>query len=203
MGTTTALSGLTLPGEPGAAGALAPKQYVDRVAADVYPATAQGFKAWSFDPIAIANSFVQPGTQVMYAARVWIPRATTINSISLGIQTAGATPTTGMVGLFDDAATMNRLGVSANSTASYTATGFKTISLTAGAAVSAGYYWLAQLYVGTTTPKIFGAGATNANIPNNMNGQRTLSWTGQTTIPATITKSSAGTPVGCLWIAAG
>jgi hypothetical protein len=204
MGTTTALSGLVLPGDPAAAGSVASKDYVDRVAVDAYPCTAQGFDAWTCDPLRVEASFIGPGTGIIHGSKLWLPRAATITTVAWGIQTAGAGNSGNcMTAIYDDGATtLTRLAVSASTPANFTSVGYKTTSV-GSVALAAGYYWVATIFVGSTVARYFGAGPTAPQVPQGMNGIRTFGWTAQSTLPATITRASLTMPytLGMPWLA--
>lgn len=156
---------------------------------------AMGFLAMTFDP-ALTQGSISLTSGTVSMARIDLPAAATVNTITVGSTTAGSGLVAGQsfAGLYDSAGT--RVAVSADQSASWASTGEKNVALTAPYAAAAGTYYVGLLCNGTT-PISFVRGSTGAPIASLVNHGLTAAtarWatgpTSQTTLPASITMAS-------------
>ncbi len=126
-------------------------------------AAALGLVAWTLDP-QIANF---PGTQAnVHLAAVFLPAGKVITNLSVPVTIAGAGMTAAQLGIYD--ANQNLLANTANNGAAFQATGWIELPLTAPwTAPSAGLYYLASGFAGTTLPTVL-------NIQQNQAGVATI-----------------------------
>lgn len=153
------------------------------------PPELNGVAAWNFDPINAATSLLA-SSGVTYLQKVILARSTLVTGIDLRIAVAGATVSTGYVGIYDS--TGARVGVSANQTTAWTTTGDKVIPLTAPVTLPAGTYWVAFLTQATTIPRPSGSaiGGINFGVTVGAALRAGMFGTGLSALPATITLSS-------------
>jgi hypothetical protein len=127
----------------------------------------QGYKGWSYDPIAAANnSLLIAGQPVLIKVRV--TQTTTIGNICLNVNNAGSGFTAGAsyAALYDMAGTL--LAQSDDLAVTLATTGAKTIPLTAAASVQGNIFYYIYLVVNATSmPALNRAGnvgAINQNL---------------------------------------
>lgn len=159
---------------------------------------------WQFDPASnMVGTALTSGTVNM--SKLWIRQPTTITNVCLAIATTGTGLTAGQnfAGLYDQAG--SRLGVTADQTANWGTTGFKSMALGAPVAIlTPGAYYVAVLSVAATATPAFARGsALVASIPNaNLtatNGRFTTGPTAQTSLPLSITMASRTLTGNALW----
>lgn len=151
-----------------------------------------GYIAWSFDPgvIIAGQSGLTSGTVHMF--RLEVRRQATINTISIGIQTAGASLTVGQnfAGIYDSNGTLLRS--TADQSTAWTSIGVIAMPLTTPLLVNPGSYHVALLTNGGTPPSLSrGAGATTVGPIQNAgttvsNARWANDGVGQTALPANI-----------------
>lgn len=145
-----------------------------------------GWEGWTIPP-AVATSSSNLVNGVIHLAKIKFPKTETINTIPLQIATAGAGLSNCYVALFNAAGT--RLGVSADQSAAWQSGGSKQVALTAGAAVTKGYGYVALLQGGSTTAAAVSRGSTSGAVNNGLSAPNlmvTSFGTGQTSIPSSI-----------------
>lgn len=151
-----------------------------------------GYIAWSFDPGATiaGQSGLTSGTVHMF--RLEIRQQLTISTISIGIQTAGASLTVGQnfAGIYDSTGALLRS--TADQSTAWTSVGLIAMPLTTPLLVNPGSYHVALLTNGGTPPSLSrGAGATNVGpILNAGTSVANARWgndgVGQTTLPVSV-----------------
>lgn len=168
---------------------------------DTTPADA-GLITWSYPPWAASSA--GPGNSgTIYYMRVRVPAAATVTGARLYQTAPGATLTSGqcLVGLYDSAG--NRVAISSDQSAAW-ASGSQVnrdAAFTSQYSATAGYYWVAMLFVGSTGPSwskgppsgLMNAGWPAAPFP------ALVSAGGQTALPASVALSSLSTTVSAFW----
>lgn len=176
-----------------------------QVGAHWYPSD-QGMLSWTHDPANNVGAAILTTAGTVYMFAVPLRQITTVTSVIIGVQAAGATLTAGQnfAGLYDSAG--NRVGITADQTTNWQSTGAKVMNLTAPALLQPGMYYVAVVANGTTLPTLT-RGITDA-LGGVMNTNLTAATfrfsfgaTGQTTLPATITMASRTSVMTC-WFAA-
>lgn len=169
------------------------KDYIDGLAAPgTQSARDLGLIAWTYDPTHSAATFPVMAASTVYMGRVYIPEAgLTATQVGVGVSVAGAglTSTAG-VAIYSDAGA--RLALSANSPASFAATGYIELALTSSVDLDQGsYYWLAALVTtGTTRPTIVCTGtAALVLAAGNVRAKRGIT-VASATFPTSVTISS-------------
>lgn len=168
----------------------------------------QGFVTWNYDPmITLATGAGANTSGTIYMHRIYLSAGTVVTSLATGVQTIGATLTAGqnLMAIYD--ASGNRQGITADQSAAWVSTGFKTAALTGSYTVTtAGYHYIAILAVGTTPPAFYqAANAPSALFNGNVTGatlRHATNGTGQTTLPTTRTLSSNTSSTVNSWVAA-
>lgn len=129
--------------------------------ADFTPAD-HGFETWSHDPFFPASSVIAVNGRI-YAVKLPIRRARTIDALWWAVATAGATPTAGQneVGLYTSAGV--RLA-STNVDAQISSTGPKSTTI-AASAVTPGFVWQLFLFNAATAPTLV-RGSSFESTPN-------------------------------------
>jgi hypothetical protein len=167
----------------------------------------QGYVTWSMDPAFASNvSALTAGVMTLIKVPIRAKTGTTVlvSNIELGINSGGVTLTAGQnfAALYNSAGT--RLALTADQSAVWTSAGHKTMALTVAQNLTSGYYWIAVLANGATTPQILRA--TNATAAS-ANSKTTAATTrfgsfgaGLTATPASFTPASI-TPVLMGWFA--
>lgn len=167
----------------------------------------QGFVTVNYDPESISGTAGVNVSGTVYLHKVYLAQGQTVTGLAVGVQTAGATLTSGqnLLGLYDSSG--NRVGQTADQSAVWTSTGYKSAALTASYAVTtAGFYYIAVLAVGTTPPAFYQAANApsalfNANVAAGT-FRHASGGTGQTSLPATITMGSTTSSTTNSWAAA-
>ncbi|MGW2371651.1 glycosyl hydrolase family 28-related protein [Kitasatospora sp. NPDC001683] len=163
-----------------------------------------GLQAWVFDPANVASG--KAGTAgTLYLAALYVARAVTVTKLLWGINTAGASPTSGQnfVGLYSSAGSLlASVGVDAR----VTSTGMFTETI--NVAVTPGQYWVAFMFNATTMPSVYRGQDLNATLMNSGASTSTLRFctngTGLTTaLPANITPASNAAAQYSYWAAIG
>jgi hypothetical protein len=161
----------------------------------------QQLLGWNYDSEIASGTFLHvSGT--LYLHQIYIPVASTITNVLLGVTTAGGTLTAAqnLVGLYDAAG--NRVAVSVDQAASWVSTGAKTCALTAPYAAAAGVYWVGVLSVGTTPITVacspgfrsaYEAGVSGATLRHGGNAAA------QTAMPATAVLASNASTSNSMW----
>jgi len=164
----------------------------------------QGMISWQFDHATnMVASTITSGT--ISWSKLWIRQPVTITNVCVHIGTVGAALVAGQNfgALYDPAG--NRLGVTADQTANWGTTGFKSMALTAPVAVTAGYFYVAILTNAGTSPSFARGSALVATIPNaNLTATDARFATGpagQTTMPVSVTMASRTLSGNALWAA--
>jgi hypothetical protein len=151
--------------------------------------------AATMDP-AIAQSTFTPGFGRICTFRLRVDSYDFCSKVIVGIPTAGVGLTAGQcfIALYQQQANnvWSQQLISADQSGNWNSTGIKTISFTGGQSLVPGYYWIAILQNGATTPAgFYGAGAATGAI--NFGGfgtapQRCMQGvaTGQTSLPGTM-----------------
>jgi hypothetical protein len=154
--------------------------------------SAHGLLAWT-DDVANNTTTAQPTSQQVILEKFFNPIDQTVSTVSTYVNTAGSSLTGVYFGIYNLSGTL--LGSTADASSSFTTTGAKNISLSAGVALTAAtYYWVAILVVGTTTPQLIGpptlgSGQVNFGLAVSTARVATVAGT-NSTLPATITPAS-------------
>lgn len=163
-----------------------------------------GYLAWSFDPLVLDAATPVTATGAIHLVRMVLRGPQTISNIVMSVGTAGTTLTAGQnfAGLYD--ASGNRVALTADQTTAWGTTGVKTMALTAPYAASAGYYYVAIVVNGTSSP-LFGAktnlGAAVINGASPANSSRFATNGTGTSLPATLTLGSNVAVDEAFWVA--
>lgn len=162
-----------------------------------------GLLGWTQDPAGCSTvATLSAGT--IYLSKVVLRKAATVSSIWIALTSAGSGLTAGqnLAGLYDSSG--NRLAVSADQSSSWTTASSKQISI-APQSLAAGSYYVAVLANGTTVPQTMRGGSasgTGLNVALALTAARFLDFgTGQTSLPSTITLSSASLNSSARWAA--
>lgn len=126
--------------------------------------------AWSCQPAeAASNSAVSSG--ILLLSKIYIPRSITVNNVTIIIQTAGSSLTTGenFLGLYSSGGAL--LAQTADQTTNWGSNGAKTAALTASATLNSGnaedfWVWAARLGNGTTLPSVCNVLTSHAAVIN-------------------------------------
>lgn len=163
--------------------------------------------AWAYDPRGAANSTaLTSGTVYLIKVQVTASGQTS-NGMVVHVPNAGVTLTAGQnfVGLYNAAGT--RVAVSADQTAAWGSSGFKTIAWTAPVAVTPGFYYIAILTNGATGISIAREANLDATLVNINLTPATLRWsaggtglTGLTSLPASITMADRAASMLTVWV---
>lgn len=163
-----------------------------------------GLIAWSFDPANVASG--KAGTAgTLYLAALYVAKAATATKLLWGINTAGATVTSGQnfVGLYSAAGSrLASVGVDAR----VTSTGLFTETISVS--VTPGLYWVGFMFNAGTMPQVYRGQDLNATLMNSGAATSTLRFctngTGLTTaLPSSITPSSNSAAQFSYWAAIG
>lgn len=154
-----------------------------------------GLLAWTANPILGTQAGFIPTAGGVRLSRFKLSRAATISTITVVINTAGATLTSGQcfAGIYDTS--FARLAVTADQSASWTSTGAKAMALTSPPSLAAGEYYAALLTNGTTGPQ-FACVSTSGGAFGTI-GRSSTNYLGlsadssQTSLPTTATPSGA------------
>lgn len=159
---------------------------------------------WTYDPVMNSTGIVLT-SGVLNLAKIYLPRDVTITNIHVEIQAAGITLTSAQnfAGLYDSSGTSLRN--TADQSAVWNTTGYKTMALTTPLAVSGGedvWIYVAMLGNGATAPSV--RRGSDRFFGNN--GQLAAAdgfrfgtvLTGQTTLPGSITIANMAS-AGSFW----
>lgn len=182
-------------GYPTAGGEIASRAYLDQVhSTRDFPASGNGWLGWTIDPACtgtLATTSIT-SSRVSYT-KFWLPRGVTATGAGF-LQSSTVGTASGFSGLaiFSDGATATRLAMTASTPSAFNAgPALRKLAFTSTVALSAGYYWLAWLCVGTTQPKIYGAGRQqNGPMMNAVAKRVGYIDTSVTAIPTTFTVAS-------------
>lgn len=159
-------------------------------------------KAWTQDPAGCGSVGSASTAGVIYLSKVLLRNAGTVSNLYYTVTNAGSGLTAGqnLVGLYDSTGT--KLVEAADQTTAMSTTGTKTAAITPQA-LAAGSYYIALLTNGTTPPQFMrggGASGSALNVGLTVATGRFLDFgTGQTTLPASITLSSAAFNAAARW----
>lgn len=161
------------------------------------PSVPYGFKAWTFDPVSLANTNAAAATSgTLFLVGIYPAASFTTTSVIWAVSVAGVTPTASQnwVGIYDSTgALLGSTGVDGDVASTGVKTTALAVALTGGQA-----YWIGFLMNAATAPQlprgggqpgsgvILNAGLSAANYRFATNG------TSQTAMPASITPSSNG-----------
>lgn len=162
--------------------------------------SSHGYVEWNYDPIATSSGAGTAGNSgYLYLQKLTARVGGTINNIHVVVGTAGASLTSGqnLAAIYNSSGT--RIGVTSDQTTAWGSTGHKTMSLTAGASLTAGSdYYVGLLSVGST-PASFLRGPTGQAGPNaNQTGASlrfSINGTGLTATPSSVTLASNASSV--------
>lgn len=164
-----------------------------------------GYQTWTADPAgAVNNSTLTVGR--LYLCKVKLPVAATISNLVVFIATLGTSLTSGQnfVGLFDAAGTL--VGVTADQTTAWGATGAIVGALTSPYAAAPGSYYVALLSNGTTSPAFARSTSSTAQVHNGSVSAAAYRWgttgSGLTAVPASFTPSGLANNSPAIWAAA-
>lgn len=161
-----------------------------------------GLKGWSQDP-ATATSGQASVSGTIYFIKIPVREATTITNVIVTITTVGATLTAGqnLVGLYNASGT--KLAESADQSTSWTSGGIgaKVIPLLTPQSVAAGFYYAAIMSNGTTPAQFMRGNSQSSSVVNLGSTFRYVNTTGNTSLPASFTPSSANTDNNARWAA--
>ncbi len=159
-------------------------------------------KAWTQDPAGCGSVGSASTSGVIYLSKVILRNAATISNLYYTVTSAGVTLTAGQnwCGLYDSTGT--KLAEGPDQSTAMTSPGTKTVAITPQA-LAAGSYYIALLTNGTTPPQFMrgnGASGSALNVGLTAATGRFLDFgTGQTTLPASITMSSAAFNAAARW----
>ena len=160
-----------------------------------------GLTSWNYDPaLHIGTTATANGT--LYLMRVIFRYATTVNSLAVGIDTAGANATQNhnFLGLYNSSGTLVASTAAGAMDSLIATTGMVHGSVTA-TTVPAGAYWVAVLFNATTPPALVRAGTNqgiaDVGISSGANRRFAVNGTGLTTLPSTI-NTGANTTSGAV-----
>lgn len=109
-----------------------------------------GLAAWTADPTTASFAATQANCHL---GAVWLAAGTIITHLSVPVTSAGAGMTHGQLGIYDK--TLALVASTADTPAAFQTTGWVELALTAPWTVpTAGLYYLASSYAGTTLPTI-------------------------------------------------
>jgi hypothetical protein len=166
-----------------------------------------GLLSWTMDPAACSATGTTLSLGVIYFLEVVLRSAATISNLCAVIGTAGSGLTAGqcLAGLYTSTGT--RVGITADQATVWNSTGDKSMALTSSYSAAAGKYYVAFLVNGTTSPT-FACGSTlgasftpgNAHLTSG-NYRFCRSASGQTSLPASYTITSATPDANNVWAA--
>ena len=166
-----------------------------------------GLTAWTFDPAASSTTGTPLSTGFIYMVGIVLRQATSISKVHAVLGAAGSGLTAGqcLAGLYDAAG--NRVAITADQSTAWASAGHKAMNLTASYSAAAGRYYVALLFVGTTSPT-FACGSTlgAAFTPGNANlsaGSYRFcrSASGQSALPGSVTLSGFTPDANNVWAA--
>jgi hypothetical protein len=164
-----------------------------------------GFLAWTYDPGAGATGTFTMVSGTVYLYRINVRASLTCTNVLVIIGTAGSglTSNQNFAGLYRSDGT--RVGITADQTTPWATAGLQTMALAGGPfALTAGFYWVAMMSVGTTPPIVLSASGTfrasNAGTAVSV-ARYATNGTGQTALPASITPGSNSLLSPAVWAA--
>jgi hypothetical protein len=170
---------------------LTPLQYVRSLVGGIMPED-NGLIAWSSNP-SVTSSSQKLASGNLYLTLMYIPK-TVVSNISIWINTAGASLTTGenFIGIYDPVST-NLFATSVDATTAFETANDVTVPLSSPYQIpSAGLYYIGILSNGTTGPTLArGAAAPVPNIGNPSYPLAAISNTTYTTLPTSIPADTA------------
>lgn len=187
---------------PTASGHATTKAYVDSAAVGNpggwVPAD-NGLLACDADPLISTSSYTLATAGVVYLRKIKMAVTSVVSNVLLNVNTAGAGLANSYVGLYD--ASGNQLGVSADQSTSFQATGTKTIALTTPtASIAAGTWVYVAILVGTATTlpnfRAFAQAVHLFGITSVANYRWVWSGTGQSALPSSFTPSAVSSVTG-------
>lgn len=182
------------PGPPGADGDL-----------EKYSPLTTGVKEWTADVQDCSGDFPHNNGVLLMMRFRWRQASGPLSEIGFGVTSAASSPGAfSGVALYEDGTgVVNRLGQSADSGASWTSQGAKSIPLTAPVAVVKGnYYFMAILWQGGAAGRIAGVPAVIAEFLMNFGRRRSVYLTGQTGFPSTINIAATTGNNAAYWMTA-
>ena len=166
-----------------------------------------GYASWNYDS-SMAGGGSQPAAGVLQMTSLFLPQATLITNVVLGVTIVGVTLTAGQnfAGLYDSTGAL--VDTSADQSTNWTSLGPKVMPLTTTHSLPAGTYWVAMATTGTTRPSFHRAGSF-AGLGSIVNQGLTAttyrfatSGSGVTTLPASVTMSGRSVSDTTWWVAA-
>ena len=168
----------------------------------------QGLTSWSMDPASCTGAGTTLSAGFIYAVKLLLRQATTLNRVHAVLGTAGSGLTAGqcLAGYYDTAG--NRIGITADQSTVWNSAGNKAMALVTPVAVGAGAVYAAFLFNGTTSPS-FAAGSTHGatftpgNAALSAGAYRFCrSAAGQTSLPTTVSLAAFTADANNVWAAA-
>lgn len=165
-----------------------------------FNAADHGMLAWNFDPVMVSSTggTLTNGSVFLSRINVRYPLSVVNVTVSLGSAGLGLTANQNFAALFNSAGT--RIGITADQSTNWStgwtaANAAPAIPLVGNPfSISTGFYWVAVLANGATTPTLARSGnGLTATINNGLvvsTARSATALTGQSTIPTTITPSS-------------
>jgi hypothetical protein len=170
-----------------------------------------GYLGWTFDNAMISGNTTLSSAGVVTLCKIPWPNTLTVTNIVIGIGAGGGSLTSGQcfAGIYNSSGTL--LGISADQSGTWNASGAKTMALNGGVISVAGggaggFIYVGLLWNGTTSPSVFKAvnnSSVNAvNLGLSAASSRSASnGTGNTSLPSTLTLSSSVALANAYWAA--
>lgn len=163
-----------------------------------------GLAVWSFDPASNSgSSTLTLGSPFMAKLPIRLPVTVTHAIASMTTLGTGLTVGQNFAGLYDSSGV--RIAVTADLTAQWGSTGYQKMAFTAPVDLTTGFYYLALLINGSTSPS-WARGSVSGSGPSTINGELTAADgryatgpAGQTSLPANITMASRTLSAISLW----
>jgi hypothetical protein len=164
-------------------------------------------KGWTQDPAGCGSTGTQNTSGTIYLQKIILRQPATVSVIYMTVTTAGSglTASQNLAGIYSSTGT--KLVETVDQTTAFASIGTKGMNLTAPTALAAGSYFVALMSNGTTPPFFMrgnGASASALNInqlPSNSLGRFLDFGVGQTSLPSSITLTSAATNGSARWAA--
>ena len=204
------LNTVTLPTDPSTSTSAVRKGYMDASLAPVintFGPADHGLLAWSMDPATTNAGGTTLSAGYIYMVELVLRQTATISNINavLGSAGSGLTANQCLAAVYDSSGT--RKGITADMSTVWNTTGNKSMALTASFSATAGRYYAAFLFNGTTSPgfacgSTFGAVFTPGNANLSAGSYRFCrSASGQTALAASVTLSSFTPDANNVWAA--
>lgn len=162
-----------------------------------------GFITWTFPNTTIAGTGVPTSAGIVHLCRVNMRTWTTVTNVVLDVTNAPTLTTGNYAGLYNGSGTL--MSATADQTTNWASSGVKTMALTSSQTVTPGIYYVAFLTNGSALPSFARANATTSAGLNAGTTSTTFLFgtfgTGLTTLPGSITLSSAVTEANPWWMA--